>query len=161
MKDIYSFEKDLKNTRESIRDLIEKKLPTKIKGLALENISDNFSSQSFDGDKWKPRKTTDKNGKDLTTFKRNRGKHKKGDLTAFGRQNKNRAILIGFKNPDKMSRSFFAQVGKATVTIYNKKIYTIYHQHGKDRLPSRKMYGINKTLKTKIDNAIKNLTKQQ
>lgn len=134
-----------------------RELPAKIvqvmeaEGLAF--IEKNFRDQGFNDSglsKWKPRKTTDRKGRDITRYRTNR-RGNAGDFTKFGRENLNRAILVGHNTGgDKLKNSFRARRGKLSVKFYTYKKYAQRHNEGLDGMPKRQFLGKSKYLENKI-----------
>lgn len=120
---------------------------------ALNFVKSNFQNQGFDDNgitRWKPRKTTDRQSRDLTRYRTNRH-GSKGSLTAFGRQNKGRAILVGHNTGgDKLKNSFTARIQNHAVVIASYKPYAKAHNEGEGRLPRRRMIGASQTLTNAI-----------
>lgn len=129
-----------------------------VEGLAF--ISKNFRDQGFNDSglqKWKPRKTTDRQGRDITRYRTNR-KGNAGDFTKFGRENLNRAILVGHNTGgDKLKSSFRSRRDKKKATIYTYKKYAKVHNEGSDTMPERKFFGRSKYLNDKIETKVKKL----
>ncbi len=66
--------------------------------VGLNFIKKNFEDEGFNDNgltKWAERKTTDREGRDLTRHKRTTKRGSAGSLTKFGRENIGRAILTG------------------------------------------------------------------
>ncbi len=160
MKDI----KELTKKLEKIAVEINKTAITVIEVEGTNFIKRNFQRQSFDDGtekKWKPRKTTDRRGRDITRYRTNR-RGRKGNLTKFGKQNKGRAILTGHNTGgDKLRNSFIAHAQKDKVTWKSHKKYAKTHNEGLDGMPKRQFIGKSKTLEKninrKLDKAIKKL----
>lgn len=129
-----------------------------VEGLAF--ISKNFRDQGFNDSglsKWKPRKTTDRKGRDITRYRTNRHGNA-GDFTKFGRENLNRAILVGHNTGgDKLKNSFRSRRDKRKTTIYTYKKYAKVHNEGSDIMPERKFFGSSKYLNNKIETKVKKL----
>src|SRR5690606_23111893 len=90
-------------------------------------------------EKWKPRKTTDKKGRDLTRYRTSRH-GVPGALTKFGlKEAKDRAILVGHNTGgNKLKNSFRAKRSKQRVTLYTYKKYAKRHNEGTDGMPVRR-----------------------
>ena len=93
-KDLSRLSLDLQRLTLRIESYLKKDALQKIGAEAILFGHENFDKQGFQGaslQKWKPRKTRDRRGRDLTRYRRGRNT---GQLTKFGRDNKDRAILI-------------------------------------------------------------------
>ncbi|AYO58202.1 phage morphogenesis protein [Chryseobacterium sp. 6424] len=127
---------------------------------SLNFIKKNFRDQGFNDsglDKWKPRKTTDRKGRDITRYRTNR-KGNAGDFTKFGRKNLKRAILVGHNTGgNKLKNSFRARRSKLKVVIYTYKKYAERHNEGKDGMPVRRFFWKSKYLNDKIAEKAKKL----
>lgn len=124
-------------------------------------IKENFAKQGFqDGSlrKWQPRKTTDKQGRDLTRYRTNRV-GRVGGLTKFGRRNQpNRPILTGFASGgNKLRHSIQSTKDAKSVTWRSYKTYAERHNEGLKGMPKRQFMGKSKTLEQNIERM---LTKQ-
>lgn len=132
-----------------------------VEGLAF--ISKNFRDQGFTDTgvaKWKPRTTTDRKGRDITRYRTNRHGNA-GDFTKFGRENLNRAILVGHNTGgDKLKNSFRARRGKLSVKFYTYKKYARRHNEGLKGMPKRQFIGKSKYLTDKIDAKITTILDQ-
>ena len=122
-------------------------------------ISKNFRDQGFTdtaSSSWQARKTTDKNGRDLTRYSTNR-RGKEGDLTQFGRRNLDRGILIGFNTGgNKLKNSFHYRInlGGTEVSFYTDKEYAQRHNEGLDGMPKRQFIGQSTYLNEQISKKI-------
>lgn len=129
-------------------------------------IQKNFQDQGFNDnglDRWKPRKTTDRKGRDLTRYRTNR-KGNVGDLTKFGRENQGRAILTGHNTGgDKLRNSWRARREKLAVVFSTYKGYAKYHNEGTNILPKRQFIGesayLDGKIKTKIQKTLDQIFK--
>lgn len=119
----------------------------------LNFIKKNFQDQGFNDnglEKWKPRKTTDRQGRDLTRYRTNR-RGTQGSLTQFGKKEQGRAILTGHNTGgDKLRNSFKARRDKLRVIFYTYKNYAEYHNEGTSELPKRQFIGKSAYLEQKI-----------
>lgn len=151
---------DLQNLLNKAMQVIPDKLPTIIEVEGLNAIKQNFRTQGYnDGSKraWQKRKTTDKDGKDLTRYRTNR-KGSAGSFTRFGQRNQGRAILVGHDTGgDKLSNSFRARRSRQRVVFYTYKKYGQRHNEGLDGMPKRQFMGKSVTLENNIK---KKLTKE-
>jgi len=117
-------------------------------------MQENFENEGFtDGgvQKWKPRKTTDKQGRDLTRYRTNR-RGRAGSLTKFGQKNQGRALLTGHDTGgNKLRHSFKTRRDKSKVVFYTHKKYAKRHNEGLDGMPKRQFIGNSKTLEKNIE----------
>lgn len=127
--------------------------------VGLNFIKKNFEDEGFNDNgltKWAERKTTDREGRDLTRHKRTTKRGSAGSLTKFGRENIGRAILTGHNTGgDKLRNSFKARREKLKVFFYTYKDYAQYHNEGKGSLPKRQFIGKSADLERKIENKFK------
>jgi phage gpG-like protein len=145
--------------RMAVRKLPEQTLRIiEVEGLA--SINKNFRDEGFnDGglQKWKPRKTTDKRGRDITRYKTNRV-GRAGNLTRYGRKNQGRAILTGHATGgNKLRNSFTSSRSKVKVRFRTHKDYAQVHNEGEGNMPQRQFIGRSRTLENNIK---KKLTKE-
>lgn len=158
---------DLKDLEEKLRNLAQSFPEDCLSIIETEGLSfihQNWQDQGFNDhslEKWKPRKTTDRNGRDLTRYRTNR-KGRQGDLTKFGQQNIDRAILVGHQTGgDKLRNSFRARREKLAVVFYTYKPYAIYHNEGTEKLPKRQFMGesqqLNQQIQKKIEKTLNDL----
>lgn len=126
-----------------------------VEGLAF--ISKNFRDQGFNDNglsKWKPRKTTDRKGRDLTRYRTSR-KGAAGSLTKFGQKEIGRAILTGHNTGgNKLRNSFRARKERRAVVFYTYKSYAQRHNEGLKGMPKRQFMGKSKYLNDKIEKKI-------
>lgn len=124
----------------------------------LKFIKKNFQDQGFnDGglEKWKPRKTVDTKGRDLTRYRTNR-RGSEGSLTRFGQKEIGRAILTGHNTGgDKLRNSFQARRESQAVVFFTYKEYAEYHNEGTANLPKRQFMGPSKYLDDRIERKVK------
>ena len=129
--------------------------------VGLNFIKKNFQDEGFNDNgltKWAERKTTDREGRDLTRHKRTTKRGGAGSLTKFGRENIGRAILTGHNTGgDKLRNSFKARREKLKVFFYTYKDYAQYHNEGKGSLPKRQFIGKSADLERKIENKLKKI----
>jgi phage gpG-like protein len=124
-------------------------------------INKAFQDQGFnDGGKWKARATTDKRGRDITTYRTDRV-GRAGSLNKYGRKNKGRAILTGHATGgDKLRNSFKSKTSLSalSVTFYTYKKYAARHNEGLSGMPKRQFLGssnyLNNKIKTKVTKAL-------
>ncbi|WP_264520377.1 phage morphogenesis protein [Flavobacterium sp. N1994] len=123
-------------------------------------IQKNFQDQGFTDsvlDEWEERKTTDKKGRDITTYRTNR-RGKKGSLNKYGSDIKDRAILVGKgTGGNKLKNSIKSRVNRSTkeVRYYTDKEYAARHNEGLDGMPERRFMGKSKYLDGKISDKLK------
>lgn len=138
---------------------IAKKIPhiatTVIEVEGTNFIKDNFDKEGFqDGSlkKWQPRKTTDKQGRELTRYRTNRV-GRMGSLTKFGRHNQpGRPILTGFNSGgNKLRHSLESTKDAKGVTWRTYKPYAERHNEGLKGMPKRQFIGKSKTLEQNIE----------
>ncbi|WP_034752735.1 hypothetical protein [Chryseobacterium daeguense] len=126
----------------------------------LNFIRKNFNDEGFNDNglrKWQARKTTDKDGNDLTRYRSNR-RGRQGDLTKFGQREIGRAILTGHDTGgDKLRNSWRAKRNKSRkqVGFYTYKGYAEYHNAGTGNLPKRQMIGKSAYLERRIFDKVK------
>lgn len=124
-------------------------------------IKENFAKQGFQGSsttKWKPRKTENKRGRDVTRYRTNRV-GKRGDLTKFGRRNQtDRPILTGFASGgNKLRNSFESNTTHNAVKWTSYKPYAKRHNEGLKGMPKRQFIGKS----PKLDKNIAKMLKKQ
>ncbi|SDE76709.1 phage morphogenesis protein [Riemerella columbipharyngis] len=159
--------KDLEAKLKHIAEVLPDKCLSVIEVEGKNFIAKNFREQGFADnglEKWKTRKTTDRKGRDLTRYRTNR-RGKQGELTKFGRENLNRAILVGHNTGgDKLKNSFRVRRENQAVIFSTYKEYARYHNEGTEHLPKRQFMGESKHLTeritNKIDETIKKLFQQ-
>ncbi|MFJ1474052.1 phage morphogenesis protein [Capnocytophaga cynodegmi] len=150
-----------------IANLVHKDIPIVLKVEGIKFIQKNFQDEGFnDGglEKWKPRKTTDRQGRDITRYRTNRV-GKKGNLNRYGSKIKGRAILTGYASGgNKLRHSLKTRIAKNKVTFYTHKEYASRHNEGLDGMPKRQFIGKSRTLdeniKKEIDRLFQQLTKK-
>lgn len=151
--------KDLQKLLDKAAEQIPDKVLSIIEVEALNSINKNFKDQGFNDagvSKWKPRKTTDKKGRDLTRYRTNR-KGRIGELTRFGQKEIGRNILIGHNTGgNKLFNSFrFRSDAKnGYVRIYTYKPYAERHNEGIDGMPKRQFMGNSQYLREQIKNKV-------
>lgn len=118
-------------------------------------ISKNFRDEGFTDtstEKWKQRKTVDRQGRDITRYRTNR-KGKQGSLTKYGSNIKGRAILTGFATGgNKLRNSFKSRIslGSNQVSFYTYKEYADRHNEGLGGMPKRQFIGKSAYLDSQI-----------
>lgn len=179
MQDLKDLEKLL---LKASKDIPEKSL----KIIAVEGtnfIKKNFRDEGFNTGsgvhKWKDRKTTDRQGRDITRYRTNRtitrgstkfkafgrnfsfgGKTvqaKAGTLNKYGKSIQDRALLVGHKTGgDKLTNSFRTyQRGRYTIVFRTYKKYAQRHNEGLNGMPKRQFMGRSGYLDKRIYNKIK------
>lgn len=150
--------KELQNMLDRAAKEIPEKALSIIEVEGLNFIKKNFKDKGYNDnglEQWKPRKTTDRKGRDLTRYRTNR-KGNIGELTKFGRKNKSRAILTGHNTGgDKLRNSWRARRQKLAVIFFTYKGYAQYHNEGTDKLPKRQFIGKSAYLEGKIQDKIR------
>lgn len=135
---------DLQNLMNRASEVMPDSLPKIIEVEGLNFIKKNFREQGFnDGGKrkWQKRKTTDKDGNDLTRYRTNR-RGSAGSLTKFGQREQGRAILVGHNTGgNKLANSFRARRSRQKVVFYTYKKYGQRHNEGLDGIPQRQFFG--------------------
>ena len=139
--------KDLKDLQDLLNKAAEEIPEQALKIIEVEGlnfIQKNFQDEGFNDstlNSWKERKTTDRQGRDLTRYRTNRH-GKMGALTKFGQKEIGRAILTGHNTGgDKLRNSFRARREKLRVIFYTYKGYAAYHNEGTQDLPQRQFIG--------------------
>lgn len=149
--------KDLQKLLNKASEEIPQKALAIIQVEGLNFIKKNFQDQGFNDsglEQWKPRKTTDRKGRDLTRYRTNRH-GKQGDLTQFGKREQGRAILTGHNTGgDKLRNSFKARREKLSVIFYTYKTYAQPHNEGTKKLPKRQFMGKSQYLEKQIKNKL-------
>lgn len=153
MADLGDFQRMLDRASQTIPD----KLPMIIEVEGLNFIKMNFRQQSYTDTSrknWVKRKTTDKDGNDLTRYRTNR-RGTRGSLTKFGQREKGRAILVGHNTGgNKLSNSFRARRTRQRVVFYTYKKYGDVHNEGKGDMPQRQFMGKSKYLDDRIETKV-------
>lgn len=148
---------DLQRLLDRASQMIPDKLPQIIEVEGLNFIKKNFREQAFTDtgkQKWRKRKTTDKDGKDLTRYRTNR-RGSRGSLTKFGQREKGRAILVGHNTGgNKLINSFRARRSRQRVVFYTYKNYASIHNEGDGKIPKRQFFGKSAYLDQKIEDKV-------
>ena len=115
---------------------IESSAVERLGTLAVDFATENFTKEALQGPplrRWKPRKTTDQKGRDLTRYKRGR---RAGKLTKFGKNNEEKALLV--KGNDMRQSLIYQRQGKGRLVFFATS-YAPYHNFGnpKTNLPAR------------------------
>jgi phage gpG-like protein len=140
---------DLKDLQKLL-DQATKEIPDKaLKIIGVEGknfIQKNFRDEGFTDtslQKWKKRKTTDRQGRDITRYRSNRV-GTAGKLNRYGSANKDRAVLTGFNTGGNKLRNSFKyriSLGSKQVSFYTAKDYAERHNEGLDGMPKRQFIG--------------------
>ncbi|MDB0601087.1 phage morphogenesis protein [Tenacibaculum maritimum] len=150
--------KHIKKQAEELETFFKNEALDIIEVEGINHIEEAFDNQGFtDGslEKWKPRKTTNKRGKDITRYKSNR-RGKRGKLNQYGRRNSGRAILTGHNTGgNKLRTSYRGQKVNGGVEFHTDKEYAERHNEGTDGMPKRQHIGESEALNQKIDKKIK------
>lgn len=118
-------------------------------------IQKNFRDEGFNDrnlEKWKERKTEDSRGNDITRYRTNR-RGKIGNLTRYGRENRDRALLTGHATGGNKLRNSFkykVNIGSSEVKFTTHKEYAERHNEGLDGMPKRQFMGKSAYLNNKI-----------
>lgn len=157
------FDKDIVRQTKELQEFMDNDLLDIIEVEGLNHFEESFDNEGFTDkalEKWKPRKTTDKKGRDITRYRTNRV-GKAGKLNRFGQKNKGRAILTGHgTGGNKLRHSLKADKIKGGVAFSTDKPYAERHNEGKDDMPKRQFMGASEQLDKKvIDKIDKTLNK--
>ena len=155
------FEKDIVRQTKELQEFMDNDLLDIIEVEGLNHFEESFDNEGFTDntlEKWKPRKTTDKKGRDITRYRTNKV-GKKGQLNSYGRKNKGRAILTGHNSGgNKLRHSLKADKVSGGVQFSSDKAYAERHNEGKDDMPKRQFMGaseqLDKTIIKKIDKTL-------
>lgn len=155
MKD-FEFRRKLRE----MTQVVKKEIPTVLRVQGLNFIKRNFQQQGFDDGglrRWKPRKTVDSQGRDITRYRTSRV-GKRGTLNRYGRRIGKRAILTGHNSGgNKLRNSFKARIERNKVVLYTYKPYAERHNEGLDGMPERRFIGNSRTLKHNIEQEVERL----
>lgn len=151
------FGKDVAAMEKKAKKFISKDLPKIVEVEGLAHIKKSFKDEGFTNSrlqKWKPRKTTDQNGRDITRYRTDKV-GKIGSLNAFGRRNKGRSILTGHESGgNKLRNSFRTKRSAKRVVFFTYKDYAERHNEGKDGMAKRMFMGPSQKLDRKIEKKI-------
>ncbi len=149
--------KDMKAFAQQTAQFIDRGLPRIIEVEGLRHIEKSFQNEGFTDSsvkKWRPRKTKDKRGRDLTRYRSNRV-GRKGNLNRYGKSLQGRPILTGYNSGgDRLRSSWRAKTRKRQVRFFTYKPYAKKHNEGLDGMPKREMIGPSKILDKKIEKKI-------
>lgn len=147
------FEKDIQRQTKELQEFMDKDLLEIIEVEGLNHFEESFDNEGFTDaslEKWKPRKTTDKRGRDITKYRTNK-RGKKGTLNSYGRKNEGRAILTGHNTGgNKLRNSLKAKKVSEGVEFSTDKEYAQAHNEGEGNMPKRQFIGESKQLDKKI-----------
>ncbi len=150
--------KDLENHIKKLRRFIDNDATRIIETEGTNHFKKSFENQGFTDQnlsKWKPRKTVDDRGRDLTRYRTNRV-GRSGELNAFGRRNKDRDILTGHNTgADKLRNSITSKRMRNKVVWTTYKPYARLHNQGSKHLPKRQFMGRSTVLNQKIKRKFK------
>ncbi|TDL99608.1 MAG: phage morphogenesis protein [Flavobacteriaceae bacterium] len=140
---------DFKKRAEKFLKFLTEDYPIIIEKEGLKHFKGSFKKQGFEDtniDKWEPRKTTDKKGRDLTRYRTKRV-GEIDSLTKFGKKNADRDILQGHnKGGNRLSNSLTSSHTKKEVTFQTLKSYAKTHNEGLGNMPKRQFMGPSKSL---------------
>lgn len=153
MPDFSQFDDDIKRQVRELTEFMNDDLLDIIEVEGLNHFEESFDNEGFtDGGlkKWKPRKTKDKKGRDITRYRTNKV-GKPGELNSYGRKNKGRAILTGHNTGgNKLRNSLKGKKISGGVEFSTDKEYAEVHNEGNETTPKRQFIGKSKTLDEKI-----------
>lgn len=149
--------KDLENHIKKLQKFVNNDATRIIETEGTNHFKESFENQGFTDrslSKWKPRKTVDNRGRDLTRYRTDRV-GRRGELNAFGRRNKGRDILTGHNTgADKLRNSLHSKRYRKKVVWTTYKEYARYHNEGSKHLPKRQFMGrstvLNQNIKRKF-----------
>lgn len=153
MSDFSQFDDDIIRQTKELEEFMENDLLEIIEVEGLNHFEESFDNEGFtDGslEKWKPRKTKEKKGRDITRYRTNKV-GKKGNLNSYGRKNEGRAILTGHNTGgNKLRNSLKAKKVGDGVEFSTDKEYAEAHNEGEGNMPKRQFMGASKQLDQKI-----------
>ena len=160
------FIRDIQRQARELEQFLEDDLLDIIEVEGLNHFEESFENEGFTDEsleKWQPRKTTDKRGRDITRYRTGRV-GRAGELNAYGRKNQGRAILTGHDTGDKLRNSLKATKVNDGVEFSTDKEYAEVHNEGSDIMPQRQFMGasevLNDAVKNKIDKTLDNIFDQ-
>lgn len=119
----------------------------------LNSVEEAFDNEGFTDstlNRWKKRKTTDKNGNQITRYKTNRV-GRRGTPNSYGRKITGRAILTGHNTGgNKLRASYRALKINGGVRFATDKAYAQRHNEGLDGMPKRQHIGASKATDRRI-----------
>ncbi|SCY94547.1 phage morphogenesis protein [Flavobacterium caeni] len=154
------------NDLQKLLDRAAREIPEKAL-IAIEVEGKNFIQMNFENEgftdsvleKWKERKTTDDQGRDITRYRTNR-RGKRGNLNKYGSGIQDRALLTGLATGgNKLRNSIKSRVMKSSkqVRFYTSKEYADRHNEGLAGMPKRQFMGKSRYLDKQI---AKKITKE-
>lgn len=153
MRDFSQFYDDIRRQAEDLQEFMDNELLDVIEVEGLNHFEESFDNEGFTDSslkKWKPRKTTDTRGRDITRYRTNRV-GKPGELNKFGRSNQGRAILTGHNTGgNKLRNSLKGNKINGGVEFSSDKEYAQVHNEGEGNMPKREFMGPSKKLDQKI-----------
>lgn len=148
--------KDMQALAKKVARFIDDDVPKIIANEGLNHIEESFQNEGFTDtslSKWKERKTTDKQGRDITRYRTNR-RGRRGRLTAYGKKLKDRPILTGFNTGNnKLRNSFRAKTRRGRVVFFTYKKYAQKHNEG-EGITKRQFIGQSDKLDDRIEKKI-------
>lgn len=159
MADFNDFEKDIQRQTKELQEFMDNDLLEIIEVEGLNHFEESFDNEGFTDSslkKWKPRKTKDKKGRDITRYRTNKV-GKKGSLNSYGRKNEGRAILTGHNTGgNKLRNSLKGNKISGGVKFSTDKEYAQAHNEGEGNMPKRQFIGPSKQLDQKIIKKVDN-----
>ena len=145
---------DLQRLTTSLKNYIEQRALPALGAETITFAHENFQRQGFQGSgfqKWQPRKTTDRRGRNLTRYRRGK---RTGQLTKFGHENKDRALLV--KSGQMRHSLRWNMLGQGRIGIISTD-YAPAQNFGKpDRgLPQRQFIGASPLLARRIEQKLR------
>lgn len=151
------FDKDIVRQTRELQEFMDNDLLDIIEVEGLNHFEESFDNEGFTDkglEPWKPRKTTDKKGRDITRYRTNR-RGKAGKLNKYGKKIKGKKVL---NIENKLRQSINANKVKGGVQFSSDKPYAERHNEGKDDMPKRQFMGasaqLNKQISKKIDKTL-------
>lgn len=153
MKDFSQFDDDIRRQAQELQEFMDNELLDVIEVEGLNHFEESFDNEGFTDstlEKWKPRQTKDKRGRDITRYRTNKV-GKAGELNSYGRKNAGRAILTGHNTGgNKLRNSLKGNKITGGVEFSTDKAYAEVHNEGSDIMPKRQFIGESETLNKKI-----------
>ena len=150
--------KDLERSLKKLMDFVNNDASRIIEVEGTKHFKESFENQGFTDAslaKWKPRKTVDDRGRDITRYRTDRV-GRRGQLNAFGRRNQDRDILTGHNTgADKLRNSISSKRYRNKVVWSTYKPYAKLHNEGAKHLPKRQFMGKSQTLNRNIKRKFK------
>ena len=153
MKNFDQFDDDIKRQAEELQEFLNNDLLDIIEVEGINHFEESFDNEGFTDDsldKWKPRKTVDKKGRDITRYRTNKV-GKAGNLNSYGRKNEGRTIITGHNTGgNKLRNSLKSSKISEGVEFSTDKEYAEVHNEGSDIMHKRQFIGASKALNDKI-----------